>query len=78
MQNLTWTLFFLILASVQGGIGFAEAQSKGAVGKLKWYFASNCGCSAATRPAVGTDGTIYESFDNGDVYAVGPNGKARW
>lgn len=45
-------------------------------GRIKWWFnmASTCRC----MPTVDSNGVIYVGDDQGNLYAVNPNGKQKW
>jgi outer membrane protein assembly factor BamB len=45
-------------------------------GKEKWNFTT--GSSIYSSPAIGNDGTIYVGSNNGNLYAITPNGIEKW
>jgi hypothetical protein len=45
-------------------------------GKQKWAFPT--GASVESSPVIGGDGTIYFGSDDGNLYAVNPDGTLKW
>ena len=49
---------------------------KGAKGVLMWKY--RCGDEIDSGPAISSDGTIYVGSDDGNLYAINPNGTLKW
>ncbi len=47
-----------------------------ATAAVKWSF--DTGAVAYSSPAIGADGTVYAGSNNGNVYAINPDGTKKW
>ncbi len=45
-------------------------------GQKKWYF--HIGKNTETTPAISADGTVYVGSDDGNLYAIAPDGLQKW
>jgi outer membrane protein assembly factor BamB len=74
-----WVLSSPAIGS-DGSIYFGDGASIVALdadGTLKWEIYSHED-SPVSSPVIGADGTIYAGADDGNVYAVNPNGSIKW
>ena len=57
--------------------GLSQYDTSANPGLLKWKFAT-AGAFGFSSPAIGANGTIYVGSEDGNLYAVNPNGKQKW
>jgi outer membrane protein assembly factor BamB len=56
--------------------GLSPYSTAGDTGVQKWKFTT--GAAVFSAPAVGGDGTVYLGSDDGNLYAVNPDGSRKW
>jgi outer membrane protein assembly factor BamB len=64
----------LDIGALRGAQGQVLALTS--TGKLLWRFVT--GGAVKSSPAVGTDGTTYVGADDGNLYAIGTDGRLKW
>src|SRR5205807_1980335 len=61
-----------------GGSSGRLVASRPSDGRLPWTFLVPTGQSVDSSPALGIDGTIYFGADDGQLYALRPDGSPKW
>jgi len=56
--------------------GLSSIDTSANTGTLKWSYTT--GNSINSSPAIGADGTIYVGSEDGNLYAINPNGGLKW
>lgn len=62
------TIFYILLSSCHQPIYISE--------KIKWFFLTDD--YILSTPAIGSDGTIYLSSNDDNLYAINPDGTLKW
>ena len=73
LATAPWPMFHYNLAHT----GLSPYNTSANPGTLKWKFATGSFIEYSS-PAIGTDGTIYVGSDDGNLYAVNPDGTLEW
>ncbi|HUO04739.1 MAG TPA: PQQ-binding-like beta-propeller repeat protein [Candidatus Binataceae bacterium] len=56
--------------------GLSQYDTSGNFGGEKWHFTT--GGAVYSSPAIGADGTVYIGSDDGNLYAINPDGTKKW